>query len=83
MWKLKSFIALTNKELYNILKLRSEVFVVEQACIYQDVDGLDEAAIHLYFVEKQHIAVYARILAPNISYKGYTSIGRVLVNKNT
>jgi ElaA protein len=81
MWKLKPFNTLTNKELYTILKLRSEIFVVEQTCIYQDIDGLDEASMHLYFIDKQNIAVYARILTPDVSYKGYTSIGRVLVNK--
>jgi len=81
MWKLQSFNTLTNKELYTILKLRSEVFVVEQTCVYQDIDGLDEASLHLYFINEEHITVYARILPPNVSYKGYSSIGRVLVNK--
>lgn len=76
-WQLKTFAALTAKELYNILQLRSEVFVVEQNCVYQDMDGKDEKSFHLCgYVEKTLIA-YTRLLPPGLSYTD-ASIGRVV-----
>jgi ElaA protein len=47
-WKIKAFEALTVNELYDLLKLRGEIFVVEQNCIYLDLDGKDKIALHLY-----------------------------------
>ena len=52
----KHFYELTIQELYNILQLRSEVFVVEQECIYQDIDGKDQKAVHIFFTENNHCA---------------------------
>ena len=46
-WKIKPFKALSTNELYSVLQLRSEVFVVEQNCVYQDIDGKDQKALHL------------------------------------
>jgi ElaA protein len=46
-WKIKPFEALSVDELYNLLKLRSEIFVVEQNCVYLDLDGKDKLALHL------------------------------------
>ena len=60
----KHFSELTVKELYGILELRSAVFVVEQNCAYQDIDGLDENAYHMWFSDDDGIAAYLRILPP-------------------
>lgn len=77
-WKLKSFEALSNTELYNILSLRMEVFVVEQNCPYQDADGKDLKSFHLMgFDEKGNLIAYARIVPAGISFKE-VSIGRVV-----
>lgn len=76
-WKLKKFHELTTDELYAILQLRSDVFIIEQNCIYQDVDGKDQAAWHLMGVETSELVAYTRILPPGISYPD-PSIGRVV-----
>ena len=77
---LKTFEQLTNTELYNILKVRTEVFVVEQNCPYPEVDGKDLQSYHLYKEENGEIVAYLRILPPGVSYEEL-SIGRVLVKK--
>src|SRR5690606_33969876 len=76
----KSFGALSTTELYAILELRSEVFVVEQDCVYQDVDGKDQKAYHLIGVKNEQIVAYARIFKPGDYFKE-ASIGRVVVKK--
>ena len=78
---IKKFKELTVDETYNILKLRSEVFVVEQNCIYQDLDGKDELAIHLFYKKKNEIIAYTRIFKKGDYYKENPSIGRVVVSK--
>ena len=60
-FKIKSFNELSLTELYNVLQLRSEVFVVEQNCVYQDIDGKDEKAIHLIGTFNNEIVAYVRI----------------------
>lgn len=76
----KNFQALTTEELYKILALRAEVFVVEQNCPYQDVDGKDLDSIHILgFINDEPIA-YARVLEKGISYKDYASIGRIVTS---
>ena len=77
---LKTFDQLTNNELYNILKERTAVFVVEQNCPYLEVDGKDLQSYHLYIEENDEIIAYLRILPPGVSYEEL-SIGRVLVKK--
>ena len=77
---LKTFEQLTNTELYNILKARTEVFVVEQNCPYLEVDGKDVQSYHLFKEENGEIIAYLRILPPGVSYEEL-SIGRVLVKK--
>lgn len=57
----KSFEALTKKELYNLLQLRSEVFVVEQDCVYQDIDGKDQKAFHILGFKDDKLIAYTRI----------------------
>lgn len=76
----KSFSELTTDELYSILKIRTEVFVVEQDCPYQECDGKDQNSLHHWLeTETGEIAAYVRICAPGVSYIE-PSIGRVLVN---
>ncbi len=75
----KTFSELTIKELYQILQLRSEVFVVEQDCVYQDVDGKDEKSLHLFGVNnKNKIIAYTRLFKPGDYFKE-ASIGRIVV----
>ena len=77
-WVYKSFNELTTTELYTILQLRNQVFVLEQACLYQDADGKDEASFHLCgWSETNKLVAYCRILPPGLSYTE-ASIGRVL-----
>ncbi|MGZ4099939.1 MAG: GNAT family N-acetyltransferase [Bacteroidia bacterium] len=78
-FKLKSFTELSAKELYNILQLRNEVFIVEQNCAYQDLDGLDQDALHLMGYTDSGIISYARILKPGVCYHE-AAIGRVVVS---
>ena len=78
---IKSFYDLTKDELYNILRLRSEVFIVEQNCVYQDIDQKDQSALHVFLKKNNQIIAYTRIFKPNDYFK-YSSIGRVVVIKN-
>ena len=77
---IEEFNALTAKQLFEIYKLRSEVFIVEQNCAYQDIDDMDASAKHVMLFDKDVLAAYARILPPGISYKE-PAIGRVVVKK--
>jgi ElaA protein len=77
IWTLKPFDELTAKELYNILKLRNEVFIVEQNCPYQDLDDKDLYAFHLMGLKDNKLLAYSRLLAPGISYSE-SSIGRIV-----
>lgn len=79
---LKKFEELSGKEVYEIGKLRSEVFVVEQTCPYLDLDGKDYQCLHLYFYdeEQEEIICYCRVIPKGLSYPT-ASIGRVLTNK--
>ena len=78
-WEYKPFKGLSAQELYSILKLRSEVFVVEQQCVYLDMDGKDRQSFHLCGWENNTLVAYARILPPGLSY-AEASIGRVVSN---
>ncbi len=77
----KTFDQLSNFELYQILQLRSEVFVVEQECAYQDLDGKDEKALHIFGLKDGNIVAYTRVFAPG-DYFENVSIGRVVVPKD-
>ena len=77
----KKFEELTTQELYTILQLRSEVFVVEQNCAYQDLDGKDDRALHILGTKNNKIIAYTRIFRPN-DYAKVASIGRVVVQKD-
>ena len=80
-WHTLSFAELTTVQLYELLQLRVEVFVVEQNCPYPELDGKDclPETLHLLGVNDQgELQAYARLLAPGVSY-AEVSIGRVLV----
>lgn len=78
IWKIKRFEGLSVTELYKVMELRSEVFVVEQNCVYQDVDGKDPKAIHLIGEDSGEVVAYCRLFQPN-DYFDEASIGRVVV----
>ena len=87
-WRVRQFDQLNTAELYEILKLRAEVFVVEQNCPYQDLDGLDDRCFHLLgWTNDGILAAYARILpigvdayaSENASSKEHGSLGRIVV----
>jgi ElaA protein len=92
-WQWKTFDALTRHDLYAILQLRSEVFVVEQNCVFQDIDGLDDQALHLlgwvHQPDQKHeanqtagqLVAYARCFAPGITFTE-ASIGRVVTHRS-
>jgi len=79
-FEFKSFNELSTDELYNILRLRSEIFVVEQNCVYNDLDGLDKAAVHQFLKKDGEIIAYSRLLKPGTRFSEY-SIGRVVVKQ--
>lgn len=76
-WHAKAFGELTLEELYEILQLRVDVFVVEQRCPYPELDGKDRAALHLFARDEQGIQAYLRILPPGVSFPE-ASLGRVV-----
>ena len=78
IWKEKKFKDLSNIELYKILQLRSKIFVVEQNCVYNDLDNLDFEAYHIFCCSEKNIIGYSRI----IDKKENIVIGRIIVEKN-
>lgn len=78
-WVVKKFDSLTASELYELLRLRSMVFHVEQRCAYMDTDNKDQVAIHVMGYEKSGLSAYARILPAGISFSE-VSIGRVVTH---
>ncbi|MCF6296712.1 MAG: GNAT family N-acetyltransferase [Flavobacteriaceae bacterium] len=76
----KTFNELTINELYQILKLRSEIFIVEQDCVYQDIDNKDQKALHLFLLDNEKIVSYARLFNAGNYFK-QASIGRVVVQE--
>ncbi len=81
IWHYKAFDELTSKELYKIIQLRNDVFVIEQDCIYQDCDDKDLVCGHLWATIENDIVAYARIVPKGISYENEPSIGRVISNQ--
>jgi len=78
-WILKNFDSLTPYELYAILRLRSEVFVVEQNCVFLDMDNADQHCHHLMGWQDDFLLAYSRLVPPGLSYKE-ASIGRVVTS---
>ncbi len=79
--EIKSFEQLHNEELYQLIRLRLEVFSVEQNCAYQDCDNKDQSAWHLLMWEGETLAGYLRILDKHVKFKEFT-IGRVITAKD-
>lgn len=79
--EVKSFDELSKKELYDLLQLRSEVFVIEQDCIYQDIDGKDDRALHVLGSEDGKLIAYSRCFQAG-DYFEEAAIGRILVREN-
>ena len=77
----KQFSEFNTQQLYDMLQLRSEVFVVEQDCVYQDIDGKDQKALHILGYKGDRLVAYTRIFKPG-DYFIEASIGRVVVDKN-
>ena len=78
-WKVKTFDELTPHELYELLRLRSEVFVVEQKCVFLDLDDKDQQCHHLLAYINNQLAAYTRLVPPGVSYE-FASIGRVVTS---
>lgn len=79
--KIKTFNQLTLTTLYDLLQLRSEVFVVEQDCVYQDIDGKDKKALHVLGYKEEKLVAYTRLFKAG-DYFEEASIGRVVVSEN-
>ena len=79
-WTLKTFDQLSARELYQILMARNAIFVVEQACAYQEIDGNDIESYHLALRDGENLVAYARLLPAGIKYDR-PSIGRIIVNE--
>lgn len=77
---IKSFSELNTRELYEILRARAAVFVVEQNCVYQDLDGIDTEAVHMYTEDESGITAYLRMFTKDDKSKT-VQIGRVLTTK--
>ena len=80
IWEVKEWAELSTSEVENIFSLRSEVFVVEQDCVYQDIDGKDHKAKHVLGKKNNEIVAYARIFKPGDYFKE-ASFGRAVVKK--
>ncbi len=79
-WICKKFDQLSPLELYSILQLRNEVFVVEQNCVFQDADNKDQASWHVMGWDAASLVAYARIVPPGVAYDSLPSIGRVVTS---
>lgn len=79
-FEIKRFNELSIGELYQLLQLRSEVFVVEQNCVYQDIDGKDRKAMHVLGKYEDKVVAYTRLFGPG-DYFGESSIGRVVISE--
>jgi ElaA protein len=77
-WTCKHYDELTKQEFHQILKVREEVFIIEQNCVYQDIDHKDIDSYHLCIYHQNELIAYSRIIPLGISYENYISIGRVL-----
>ncbi|HMH22734.1 MAG TPA: GNAT family N-acetyltransferase [Puia sp.] len=80
-WIGKKFNELSAEELYTVLRLRSDIFVVEQNCVFLDMDNKDQDSYHLMGWKDGHLAAYARILPAGISYVE-SSIGRIVTSRS-
>jgi ElaA protein len=77
-WQTASFDDLSGQQLYSAMRLRQEIFVVEQNCVYNDLDGLDQSAMHILAWRGTELMAYLRCLEPGQSYP-QSSVGRIVV----
>ena len=77
-WRFKQFVQLTPFEVYELLRLRAEVFVVEQNCVFLEPDGIDQHCFHLLGYNDKKLIAYTRIVPPGVVYQE-ASIGRVVI----
>jgi ElaA protein len=82
-WICKKFDDLTPFELYAILQLRSNVFVVEQNCVYPDMDDKDQSSFHFMGWNENKLVAYTRLVPKNVSYPDLPSIGRVVTSPDS
>lgn len=80
-WLLKKHDELKLNELYELLKLRASVFVVEQDCPYLDLDGKDSRATHILGYQKNKLVAYSRVFRPGAFEKKHARIGRIVIHK--
>ena len=78
-WRYKQFVQLTPYEVYELLQLRAEVFVVEQNCVFLEPDGIDNRCLHLLGYNNNKLLAYTRIVPPGLAYN-QASIGRVVTS---
>ena len=78
-WRYKQFVQLTPYEVYELLQLRAEVFVVEQNCVFLEPDGMDHRCLHLLGYNNNKLLAYTRIVPPGLAYN-QASIGRVVTS---
>jgi ElaA protein len=76
-WQWRSFDELNNTQLYQLLKLRQDVFILEQECLYPDIDGLDSNCIHLLGYEGEILAAYLRFIPPEYHSSNNIAFGRI------
>jgi ElaA protein len=82
-WVLKKYDELRLNELYELLKLRASVFVVEQDCLYLDLDGKDPRATHILGYQKNNLVAYSRIFRSGAFEKKHARIGRIVIHKQS
>lgn len=80
-FEVKRFDELSVTELYKILRLRAEIFIVEQDCVYQDIDNKDQKAIHVIGYKNEEIVAYTRLFKAGDYYDENASFGRVVVSE--
>ena len=76
-----SFKSLSSSQLEAIFSLRQRVFIIEQECLFEDIDGFDSKADHLLFFDDDQLDGYLRVLGPGIKFENTSSIGRIVVEK--
>jgi len=79
-WICKKFDELTLHELYAILQLRNIVFIIEQNCVYPDMDDKDQLSFHFMGWEEKKLVAYTRLIPPGIYYTDHPAIGRVVTS---
>ena len=78
VWTWHHFEQLSNHQLYDLLKIRQDVFIVEQQCIYPDIDGLDVNCLHLVGYDKEQLVAYLRLIPADFHHSGNIALGRII-----